>query len=105
MQKPIAPRLRKLLRIDGTGLDQLVSLALDAAAGAALKGIDIPGYYPGAGGPAVAWENVCSIRKADLRGLSGSTLARVSALAWRVYKIRDALPYPRPPLSVDWNRG
>lgn len=104
MKRPIAPRVRKLLSMDGAGIDHLCCLAFDAAAAAAWKGARVAGYYPGGGGPAGAWAEVHPIRKADLRGLSAGTLARVSALAWRAYKIQEGKPYPRPPLRINWQR-
>ena len=103
--RPIAPLLRALLCMDGAGQDELASLAFDSAAAAAWKGARVPGYYPGGGGPSGAWADVHPWRKADLRPLSAGTLAAVSELAWRVYKIQEGKPYPRPALAVQWDRA
>lgn len=88
LPKPVAPRLRQFLICEDRGdFYTFASIAFDLAALAWKKGEYIPDYSPGAGGPCLSEIDIH--RKELARGLSGKTIARLSCLSWRIFKMKE----------------
>lgn len=106
-KRPCARFVRRLLRMEGAGIDELASLAFDAAAMAAHKGAWISGYRPAGGNTSVAVAEIHAERRGELRRLSPSTLERVALLAWRAWKALEARPVAGVSrrLLIDWSKA